>query len=424
MTHKPDGLVRRRPGVGLTWFVALMVVMALVLAACSGGEAPAAEPTAAVEAPAADAEEPAEEPTEEPAEEPTAEPTAEPTEEPAEEEAVTDSEAVTDTEALTDTEGADVDDSETVTDTEDAAPEATPAAEEEEAEAEATPAAEEEGAEAEATPAAEEEGAAPEATPAAEEEAATTGDAEAGGYLFTIARGCGCHFNRDLEALAGGNEFRVPGGEVYSRNITPDPDTGIGSLSEAEVAQLIHTGSLGDYHLHPVMPYRNYSKLSDEDALNLAAYLFSLEPVANEVPPRELETEPEPFTPESAPPATSPTDPVERGEMLVALARCGQCHTPLNEDGTPNMDLFLAGSRINEDEVAWNITPDEETGIGSWSEEELANFLRTGQLADGSEIVGTMAMNIERYFSNLTEDDAAAIAAYLMSLPPIENEPE
>jgi mono/diheme cytochrome c family protein len=274
------------------------------------------------------------------------------------------------------------------------------------------------------------EGADPEATPAAEEEAAagdpaaTTGDAEAGGYLFTIARGCGCHFNRDLEAYAGGNEFEVPGGVVYSRNITPDPDTGIGGLSEADIAQLIHTGSLDDYHLHPVMPYRSYSRLSDEDALNLAAYLFTLEPVVNEVPQRELETEPEPFTPESEAPATSPTDPVERGEMLVSLARCGQCHTPANEDGSPNMDLFLAGNRINEDEVAWNITPDEETGIGSWSEEELANFLRTGKLADGSEVAGTMANNIENYFNHLTEEDAAAIAAYLMSLPPISNEPE
>jgi len=263
------------------------------------------------------------------------------------------------------------------------------------------------------------------ATPVAEEEAAMNGDPEIGAYLFSVARGCGCHFNRDANAYSGGNKFETPDGVVYSANITPHPTTGIGSRSAAEIVTILQTGAgPGGYQLSPVMPYRDFSALSNEDALNLAAYLLTLEPVENAVPARELAADPAPFTPDPAPAATSPTDPVARGEMLVRLARCSQCHTPKNEDGSPNLEMNLAGNRINDDEVAWNLTPDEDTGLGDWTEEEIAMFLRTGELSDGSKIAGTMATNIERYFNVLTEDDAMAIAAYLKSLPPIENDPD
>ena len=358
----------------------LILLMMFFLAACGGGGEPAAEATTApTEAPAA-AEAPTAEPTEEaaPTEAPAAEAT--PTAAPAEEAAATTAPA------------------------EEAAPTAEP-------DEEVTP-----------TPAPEAEGEAT-ATPAAEEEA-LSGDAAAGEYIFTISRGCGCHFNRDLNALAGGNRFETPDGVLYVPNITPHKATGIGSLSAEDIVTILHTGVTPDgRQLSPVMPYMDYSVLANEDALNLVAYLFSLDPVENAVPARELTQEPAAFTPAAAPAETAPTDPLARGEYLVQLARCGSCHTPRNADGSPNLDLYLAGNKLNEDETAWNITPDEATGIGSWSEAELANFLRTGKLADGSAIVGIMATQIERYFSKLTEDDAAAIAAYLMSLPPIDHDP-
>jgi hypothetical protein len=88
------------------------------------------------------------------------------------------------------------------------------------------------------------------------------------------------------------------------------------------------------------------------------------------------------------------------------------------------MEMFLAGNRINEDEVAWNITPDEATGLGSVSEEEIATFLRTGEFSDGSEVAGAMGQAIDNFFSHLTEEDAMAIAAFLKSIPAVENEPE
>lgn len=299
----------------------------------------------------------------------------------------------------------------------------TPAAEEEPA-ATDTPAAEEEP-EATGTPAAEEE---PEATgtPAPEEEAeasAVPDDVAAGQYIAVLTGGCGCHFNRDEGALAGGNRFEGPFGVVFAANITPDEETGIGGWSAEEIADALRLGVRPDgTQLHPIMPYRAFSVLSDQEALNVAAYLLSLDPVANEVPARELATEPAAFTPAAEPPAEPPTDPVARGEVLVTIARCGGCHTPLNEDGSPNMDLFLAGALVpNTDEFAPNITPDEATGIGRWTEEEIAHFLQTGMYPDGSLTTGAMAQQIERRFSQLTDEDALAIGAYLKSLPPISN---
>jgi mono/diheme cytochrome c family protein len=170
------------------------------------------------------------------------------------------------------------------------------------------------------------------------------------------------------------------------------------------------------------MPYHRFSVLSDQEALDVAAYLLSLEPVTNEVPAREVTSDPEPFTPDPAPPAEPPTDPVARGEQLVTIANCGGCHTPRNEDGSPNMDLFMAGAPV-EDEIAANITPDEATGIGAWSEEEIATLLRTGVEPDCSEVGGAMAQQIERRFSRLTEEDALAIAAFLKSIPAVSNDP-
>lgn len=379
------------PRLRSSLMISLIAILALMLAACSSG-APAEEPAADEAADTA----PAEEATEEPAEEETA-----PAEEDAAEEA---------TEA-----------------------EATEPPAEEEADEEATAAPEEE--------ADEETADAEDATPAPEEEAADEagdemalmGDAAAGEYIVTITGGCGCHFNRDLGALAGGNEFEGPWGVAYASNITPDAETGIGEWTEQEIADALRLGihpahahdgeEAGEAHqLIPAMPYMAFSALSDQEALAVAAYLLSQEPVANEVPAREITNEPAAYTPENEPPAEAPSDPVARGEQLATISRCGSCHTPTNEDGSPNMDLFLAGAPLR-DTFSANITPDEETGIGSWTEEEIATFMQTGTFPDGSQVEGAMAQQIERRFSVLTDEDALAIAAYLMSIPAINHDP-
>ncbi len=290
--------------------------------------------------------------------------------------------------------------------------------------AEATEAPAEEATEApaeEATEVPAEEATAEETEEATEEGEALTGTAEAGAYIFNAALGCGCHFNRDLGALAGGNAFEGPFGAVYSANITPDEATGIGSLSDQQIIDAFRIGKRADGDNLFIMPH--YAGMADQDAADLVVYLRSLDPVENAVPARELNMEVAEFTPAEAPPAVAPMEGAERGGYLAALARCGFCHTPSNEDGSSNMDLFLAGAPFR-DIVAPNLTPDELTGLGAWSEQEIADFLATGIYFDGTEAHPGMKGVVDRGIGKLTDEDRLAIAAFLTSLPPIENLPQ
>lgn len=256
----------------------------------------------------------------------------------------------------------------------------------------------------------------------------TQGSVAAGAYIVAIDGGCGCHLNRDLGGLAGGNTFTVTYGVVHSANITPDKDTGIGNWTPEQIATAITTGVAQingkTVQLAPIMPYRALSILSKQEALDVAAYLLAQKPVANKVPPRQLKQEPAPFTPAKASPAVPPTDPVARGQELVTVAGCGFCHTPKNQDGTPKTDMLLAGAPLRGQEIAANLTPDQETGIGKWTANQIATFMRTGKLPNGSQIEGAMAQQIDRRFSKLTEADANAIAAYLKSIPAVKNTPK
>jgi mono/diheme cytochrome c family protein len=258
---------------------------------------------------------------------------------------------------------------------------------------------------------------------------AGAGDPVHGEYLVTISGGCGCHFDSDLGGLAGGRKFEGPSGVVYAANLTSDMETGIAHDDDETLIGLLRTGQESEdgetLVLSPIMPYHIFSILSDTDAQDIVAYLRTLPPINNPVPERELTEEPEPFTPAETPPAEAPTDPVARGEYIVTLAMCGRCHTPTNADGSPAEEMLLAGAPMSDDsgEVAANITPDEATGIGAWTEEQIAEFMRTGTEPDGEQIEGAMAQQIERRFSKLTEEDAAAIAAYLKSIPAVANDP-
>jgi mono/diheme cytochrome c family protein len=371
----------RRQWVHPLWIAGLLLLIVLLVAACGGepaappAEAPAAEEPAATEAPAEEEAAPTEEPAE--ATEAPVEATPEATEAPAE---ATEEPVEAEPEAT-----------ETMTGTEEIT-----------GTTEMT------------------------ATEATTETAASGGDVANGEYIVVLTGGCGCHFNSDLGGRAGGREFETPGGTVYSANITPDTATGIGEWTPEDVANALLYGIESEdgetEQLHPVMPYARFSAMSMKEALDVGAYLLAQEPIANEVPERELSEDPAAFTPATEPPAEPVTDPVARGEVLVKITGCGGCHTPKNEDGSDMADMLLAGGPV-QDEIAANITPDEETGIGSWTEEEIAHFLVTGMEPDGDMIEGMMAQQIERRFSRLTEEDAAAIAAYLKSIPAVSNDP-
>jgi mono/diheme cytochrome c family protein len=250
------------------------------------------------------------------------------------------------------------------------------------------------------------------------------GDPTHGEYLFAAAEGCGCHMG-EAGFLAGGAPFPLgPAGEVYARNITSDPETGIGNWSETEIVTAIRTGMTPDGRmLFPVMPYPIFTHMADQDAYDLAAFIKTAPPIKNAVPERKLNIPVPPFEPADAP-ATAPTEGVERGSYLVnAVAQCSDCHTPRDDQGNPIADKFLAGAPV-ETEVSANITPDMETGIGSWTEEQIAELLKTGKEPSGESVGGLMLQVIQEGFSHLTDTDRLAIAAYLKTIPAVNNVPQ
>lgn len=256
----------------------------------------------------------------------------------------------------------------------------------------------------------------------AEGEEEMAGIPEAGAYVIATVSGCGCHFNGDLGGLAGGNEFEGPWGVVYTPNLTPHETGVIADMTDEALADALR---LGKYHeggnLAPPMP--RFTAMADEDVTNLIAYLRSLDPIENEVPERQITGEIPDTVVEQEPPATSPTDPVGRGQYIATLNGCGNCHTPRNEDRSLDWSRPLAGAPFR-DTVAPNLTPDELTGLGGWSEAEIAEFMQTGIYSDGTEAHGGMKSRIDRGLNQLTDEDALAIAAFLKSLPPIDNLPQ
>jgi mono/diheme cytochrome c family protein len=268
-----------------------------------------------------------------------------------------------------------------------------------------------------------------------------------GEYLFKNGLVCWeCHSPSPDSRVAptGGREFDLrnvgPGfGIFYSRNITPDTETGIGSWTDGQLVRALREGLRPDGTLlFPVMPVEAMRGLSDQDALSIVAYLRSLKPVRTET----KESEPS-FTakalfafgvlrPEKqiTEPIPTPTKgiSVEYGKYFANHASvCMECHTPRNlEDGSFYRDSIFAGSTIRfgqDDErteveaYARNIRPDAETGIGNWTEEQFLDAVRAGMRPDGTVLLTHMPYS---YYGLLEEDDVKAIYVYLKSLEPMK----
>lgn len=264
----------------------------------------------------------------------------------------------------------------------------------------------------------------------AHDSAASDNDAllKRGEYLMNGPVACGnCHtlagpdgpdFSREL---AGGLVFDAEPFKAYAANITPDNGTGIGAWSDAELAKAIREGLRPDGTLiGPPMPVPFYRALSDEDLAAIVAYIRSVAPVKNDVPASTYNI---PLPPAYGPPidsvnAPSPGDQLAYGEYLVTISHCMECHTPLKEDGHPDFDKLGAGG--NEFPGPWgvsvsrNITPDKETGLGEWSDEEIKTAIAKGISRDGSHLLPPMGFG---YYANITEPDLNAMIAYLRSIP-------
>jgi len=258
-----------------------------------------------------------------------------------------------------------------------------------------------------------------------------------GKYVFDAADCVACHTDTANQGtpLAGGRRLETPFGTFYSPNITPDTATGIGRWSDADfIAALRHGRAPDGGHLYPVFPYPSYTLMNESDMRDLKAYLFSLPPVVRENRPHEVRP---PFgwrfliagwkalffSPGAFRPDDNRDQRWNRGAYLAtALGHCGECHTPRNAFGAPVSDMALAGTAEGPDGGSVpNITPDRETGIGGWSDDDVDTLLTLGMTPDGDFVGAGMAEVVSNSTSKLTPADRAALIAYLKSLPPINN---
>ncbi len=257
---------------------------------------------------------------------------------------------------------------------------------------------------------------------------------EKGRYIAQASDCVACHTASGGKAFAGGLAMQTPIGTIYSTNITPDKETGIGGYDFADFERAVRHGVRKDGSpLYPAMPYVSYSVLTDEDVQALYAYFVStVQPVAQR---NQASTIPWPsnmrwplawwqmlfgghrgFTPPEG-----ATPEVARGAYLVEGAgHCGACHTPRGaafqekalKDG-PDGE-FLSGSEL-EGWYAKSLRH-EDVGLASWSQQEIADFLKTGRKARTAAF-GSMADVIQHSTQHLSDADTSAIAAYLASRP-------
>lgn len=258
-------------------------------------------------------------------------------------------------------------------------------------------------------------------------------DAVARGAYLAVAAGCeNCHTDKEHGGprFAGGVALPTPFGTFYGPNITPDPETGIGRWTDAQFLRALRDGVRADgANLYPAFPYPSFTGITDDDALAIKAYLFSLRPVRRESRPQDVSF---PyswrsllsiwkllfFTPGPSGPVPGRSADQTRGAYLVtALGHCGECHTRRNWFGVMEEDAFLAGTPNGPDgKKVPNITPDAKTGIGSWSEDDIVNLLKDGQTPDFDFVGGAMSAVVNDT-ALLTDADRKAIAAFLKSVP-------
>jgi mono/diheme cytochrome c family protein len=276
---------------------------------------------------------------------------------------------------------------------------------------------------------------------------------ERGEYLAVHVAACiHCHSQRDFSKYSGpvvpGTEGGGGGlfdhtildaipGTLYGKNITPDPETGIGTWTDDEILRAITQGinKNGDT-LFPIMPYANFNRMAKEDLLSIVAYIKTLKPIKNKVPERKLMIPismayPGPALQKSVDGNVRPSasDKVKYGEYLSSVADCGGCHTPFMKGqpdfsrgygggNTFNLGSFKVGSA--------NITPDSATGIGTWTEERFLNKFtpyreeKNYNFTAGKE---NTIMPLSDY-SGMKDDDLKAIYAYLHTLKPVSNKVE
>ncbi len=262
-----------------------------------------------------------------------------------------------------------------------------------------------------------------------------------GEYLFHGPSHCSaCHTTKDVGMAisagvkplpTGGGVWHMgPIGTLYSPNLTPDESTGIGRYTDAQIARAIRHGVLPDGRLSFLMTI-GVGRIADDDIRALITYMRSLEPTTNEVPPSEMGllgnmvfsgVPPKQAGPERAPPLAAT---VERGKYLAeGAAACMGCHSPIDlGTGVPKPGTAFTGgdvmaSELDDDPNEYkprNITPDKETGIGSWTEEQFLARFAAGRLHRGSPMPWGN-------YQNMQPDDVRALWMFLQTVPAVKND--
>jgi mono/diheme cytochrome c family protein len=256
-----------------------------------------------------------------------------------------------------------------------------------------------------------------------------------GEYIAHVAGCVSCH-SRQTETgefieetlFSGGNPFDLgPLGIVISKNLTPDPETGLGDWTDEEIKTAIRSGvSRAGLHLFPVLPFAIYTNMAESDLDAIVAYLRTLPPVNNPIPRQPI------LPPDQLPQfsinegivAPDPSDTEARADYLFSgVLPCTDCHTPLEaETGAPIMEQYLSGGQPFEGPwgiiYGGNITPHQERGIATWSDADLARVIAAGIRPDGRRVVVMPWRDFQ-----LTAEDMDAVIYYLRNkVAPVDRE--
>jgi mono/diheme cytochrome c family protein len=247
---------------------------------------------------------------------------------------------------------------------------------------------------------------------------------ERGRYLAVLGDCAGCHTAARGAPFAGGVALQTPFGTLVAPNITSDPETGIGNMTNEEFLAVLHEGRGHDgKRLYPAMPYPAYTKMTDDEVLALRAYFATVAPVSNRVVSNQL---PFPlnirlamtvwnglnFTPGRYQPNPQKSAMWNRGAYIVeGPAHCGTCHTPKTLLGGDKNSAALTGATL-QGWFAPDITNDQRKGIGGWSTDDLVQYLKTGT-NKWTLASGPMAEAVSHSTSRMNDEDILAIATYL-----------
>ncbi len=251
-----------------------------------------------------------------------------------------------------------------------------------------------------------------------------------GKYLMEGVVACAnCHIARNDKGeplydkgLSGGMLFDDAAFKAYAPNITPDPETGIGKWTDAQLAKAIREGIRPDGKLiGPPMPVPFYRNLSDADLTAIIAYLKAQPPVKHVVAKSTYHI---PLPPNYGPPVEHVIAPAQAstrqyGEYLANIGHCMDCHTPRGKNGMLIMSRLGAGGQVikwpgGSEAVTPNLTPDE-SGLKSWSDAQIERAIREGIDKNGIHLRRIMAFD---WYKNIDAQDMSALIAYLRSLKP------